>query len=218
MRRKVAFILLLLTISFVHMSCSDAPWEKWENLYEQYPDQYDTVTLKSLDEDSYYYEYNGQRYNRDTLLLFEVWYEAAQELPESDVLIGWYLERYMISYLNLYYSYTSEDPVCIYLSRIPEMFLREDYNYQSDTFVIEGTEHQFVFSDMLTLSDAFEYRVISSYPNEKRFALYSKLYPRLRITLSLFQIDGVWYAGGRCDEALFEVSEELLEFINFQSD
>jgi hypothetical protein len=100
------------------------------------------------------------------------------------------------------------------MSRLPDLYLRSDYKYEADTFILEGTDYSFVFSDMLCRSSDFPYNPFTIYSNQTDITLYSKQYPRLKIQLHLFYVDNTWYAGGESKDALFEVSNELLDILN----
>ena len=180
----------------------------------QYPDQKGKVQIISdNNEGDYHVEYEGRRYNIDKLMLFKV-KENIHGIHEDDILVGWDSLPFGIGYLDKYYSYTTDNPIFIYISRYDELYLRNDYNYETDTFVIEGSDKEFIFGDMLSLSNDFSYDTFSIYSPQTDITLYSKQYPRLQIPLRLFCVDNTWYVGGRRDKALFEVSNELLNMLN----
>ena len=74
-----------------------------------------------------------------------------------------------------------------------------------------------MFSDVLTLTRAISYDSVSHYEGEIPVTLYSKAHPRLRISLRLFCVDGVWYAGGSSSSALFKASDELLRALDLDT-
>ena len=212
---KKIFALLLMTIVMMLSSCSSSSaYGVWKDMCDTYPDQKGKVQIVTdNDEGDYHVEYEGLCYNIDKLNLFRV-RENIREIPEDDVLVGWDALPFGIGYLDKYYSYTNDNPVFIYVSRYNELYLRNDYKYETDTFVMEGANKEFVFGDMLSLSNDFSYDSDRIYSNQTDITLYSKQYPRLKIQLHLFYVDNTWYAGGESKDALFEVSDELLHMLN----
>ena len=218
MLKRIAILLLISTILIMASSCSSSSaYGVWQDMCDQYPDQKGKVQIISdNDEGDYHVEYEGRRYNIDKLMLFKV-KENIHGIHEDDILVGWDSLPFGIGYLDKYYSYTNDNPVFIYISRYDELYLRNDYNYEADTFIIEGTDTEFVFSDMLTLSSAFSYDFTYLYPDELDITLYSVIYPRLEIPLRIFCVNDVWFAGGNSNSALFEVSDEFLSLLNVDS-
>ena len=210
MLKRSAILLLLSAILMMASSCSSSSaYGVWQNMCDQYPDQKGKVQIISNGEGDYHVEYEGVDYHIDKLKLFNV-RESTREIPEGDVLVGWDSLPFGMGYLDQYYSYTSDDPVFIYVSRYDELYVRNDYDYETDTFVIDGSDRELVFSDMFSLSSEFSYDPFRSYPNETDITLYSKKYPRLQIPLRLFCVDDTWYFVGQRDKALFKVTDEFL--------
>ena len=212
--KRIAIVLLILVLLLVTRSCVSifselsGAYRAWADMCDEYQDQMGKVQIVSDGDSGYYAKYEKQRYYVDKSGLFYV-REDMYNIPEGDVLVGWSSLPFGIWYLDKYYSYTTDDPVFIYISRYYELYLREDYDYETDTFIIEGTDTRFVFSDMFSLSDTFPYQSTSHYTGERNIVLYSEQYPRLRMPLRLFRMNGVWYAGGDRDNAIFEVSDDF---------
>ena len=215
MHKRIASLLLIVAILIMASSCSSSsPYGIWQDMCNQYPDQKGMIQIISDNDDGdYHIEYEGVVYNIDKLTLFRV-RESTREIPEDDVLVGWDSLPFCIGYLDKYYSYTTDNPVFIYISGYNELYLRDDYNYETDTFVIEGSNKKFVFSDMLSLSSDFSYSTFGIYSNQTNITLYSNQYPRLQIPLRLFCVDNIWYVGGTSVTALFEVSDEFLKILS----
>lgn len=213
MAKKGWILLLVLAVAMTFSSCSSDSYSEWEDMCNTYPDQKGKVQVVSDDESNYHVEYEGKEYYTDKLSLFRV-RDNRNRIPEGDVLVGWDSLPLGIWYLDMYYSYTSDDPMFIYISRYDETYIRNDYHYETDTFVIQDTDQQFVFSDMFTLSDAFTHQIYMHYKDEMDLILYSDMCPRLQIPLRLFCADDVWFAASDCGSALFEVSNELLDILN----
>lgn len=215
MCKHIAALLLICTMLIMVSSCSpSSAYGVWKDMCDQYPDQKGKIQIISdNDEGDYHIEYEGVDYNIDKLKLFRV-RESTHEIPEDDVLVGWNALPFGLGYLDKYYSYKNDNPVFIYISRYNELYLRNDYNYETDVFVLEGTNKEFIFGNMLSLSNDFSYDIFSIYSTQTDITLHSKQYPRLKIQLRFFCVNNIWYAGGESDDALFEVSDELLNMLN----
>ena len=215
MHKRIATLLLIFTMLIMVSSCSpSSAYGVWEDMCDQYPDQKGKIQIISdNDGGNYHIEYEGVDYNIDKLKLFRV-RESTHEIPKDDVLVSWNALPFGMGYIDKYYSYTNDNPVFIYISRYDELYLRNDYNYETDTFVIEGSNKEFVFGNMLSLSNDFSYDTFSIYSTQTDITLHSKQYPRLKIQLRLFCVDNKWYVGGGSDDALFEVSDELFNMLN----
>lgn len=223
MSKRITALLLVIIISIMISSCTPESFRTWKSYQDEYPDLYIKVKVVSDDEDSYHLEYNGQRYNWDKFELFELpvtgnlTFDPIDEcITEGDVLISWgCLPFGIISYLDRYYSDTADNPVFIYNPRLYELYIREDYNYETDTFVIEGTEQSFVFSDMLTPSYTECTCSFGNHPDSTIITMYSKAYPRLRIKLRVFCENDTWIAHNpHYDSPIFEVSDEFIKILS----
>ena len=215
MLKRISLLLLISTILIMVSSCSpSSAYGVWKDMCDQYPNQKGKIQIISdNDEGDYHIEYEGVDYNIDKLKLFRV-RESTIEIPEDDVLVSWNSFPLGIGYLDKYYSYTNDNPVFIYISRYDELYLRNDYNYETDTFVIEGSDKEFVFENILSLSNDFFYDTFSIYSSQTDITFHSKQYPRLKIQLRLFCVNNIWYAGGDCSDALFVVSNEFLDMLD----
>ena len=202
-------LLMVLIFLFVFFACSPQSNDKLNILLEEHSDLVGKVQYVSKeDNDGYDVIYEEIYYNQSHL--FQV-REDSREIPENDILIAWDTLPFGLWYLDEYYSYTADAPIFFYLSRTNDVFIRDDYNYETDVFVIEGTEQKFVFSDMFTSSNAIPYAYPIPNKDGTDITLYSETCPRLQIPLRLFCENDIWYAGGISQSALFEVSDELLD-------
>lgn len=216
MCKRIISFLLLITIFITLSSCSP---KYWKDRVKNEAELLDKVT-SIYDEKTGEYNklYEGQVYKLDKIQLFmndNDW----RNFPEEDVVISWYMLPFGIGYLDEYYSYTTDNPVFFYNPRLYEIYVRNDYNYETDTFVIEGTDIEFKFSDMFTYKKAHWYGDYPvGYSIEQEIVLYSKQYPRVQIHLGVFYhpTTNAWYAGGNNDEILFTVSDELLTLLNIE--
>ena len=227
MVKRIISLLLILTFLLAMTSCSsllDAV-EYWSQHMIEYPKQWQSVDIVWPDDDEYYAKYNtryyaeydGKRYNSDGFNLFK--YTAMEEcVPEEDVLVGWDSLPLGLGYFTYYYSYTDDNPVFIYEVAYRELYIREDYSYETDTFVIDGTDQSFVFSDMLTLLDGSDYDDVRPFwrsPDATGVIIRSRSCPRLCTQLYFFCIKGTWIAySGYCSYPIFEVSDEFIKILS----
>jgi hypothetical protein len=76
--------------------------------------------------------------------------EGFEHANADNIQLGYF---YSFPFSTYFYSDTLEDPDYISTAGSDTgVYFKKDYAYQTDTFVIVGTEHEFVFSDALTLS------------------------------------------------------------------
>lgn len=124
---------------------------------------------------------------------------------EEDVLIS-------SSIFSEYYSYTENDPIYIYcISKGLTLYLSEDYDYQSDRFVIEETNSSFVFSEAISDQKYTDYDFDKAYPLETTFDIHSETYPKIRTTVKILLEDDKWYAV--LDWDMYEVSDEFVDLL-----
>ena len=209
MAKKVLILLLILTISMMLSSCQG--YSVWEDMCNTYPDQMFKVQEVEDDEGNYCAKYEGKVYYVEKSYMFYI--RDNGKVQEGDVLISWNSLPLGIWYMDCYYSDTADNPVFFYISRLSDVYLRSDYDYTLDTFVLDGTDNKFVFSDMLTPSDAFSHMLSMHYKGEVEVLLYSETYPRLQVPLLVFCADDVWFAASDCGTALFEVSDEFVDML-----
>ena len=235
MVKRIISLLLIFALALSLTSCSfaseliDARRMYWHYMTE-YWEQKGKVDIVLIDENedeylNYYAEYNEKRYNLDHYDLFEPMYDTSlpmdQCAAEGDVLIGWNWPYFGFWFLDVYYSNTSDDPMFIYAPRLQELYVREDYSYETDTFVVDGTDQSFVFSDMLTPVDDAKHEYLHHYVLSRdciELPLYSETCSRLRIALELVCVDNEWYAHIFYNPVYwFAVSDELLYELNIDT-
>jgi hypothetical protein len=158
--------------------------------------------------ENYYIIYQDTKYYCDEMYLFSL-HGGSGSYVEGDVWLSWNGPRFF--YKNFYYSDTAENPVFIYEIRCDDIFFREDYDYKSDTFVIEGTDKKFVFSDAITEQEV-EYDLFKTYYEQKDFVIYSEKYPRIRTELTLFFESGEWCVIGTGYFG-FAITDEFAEIL-----
>ena len=108
---------------------------------------YENVTFDERNGEQYVL-YQGKEYY--TTSLFKAT-EAYGQANENDVELGYY---YSFPFSTKFYSDSSENPVFIYSNGgETNFYLRQDYDYKSDTYVVGDTSKTVVFAEVLTKSD-----------------------------------------------------------------
>ena len=154
--------------------------------------------------------------NNGKCLLYQenIYYEASFFIAteysgiasENDIELGWY---YSFPFSTRFYSDKSENPLFIYaIQSYDGFFLREDYNYLKDTFVIENTDAEIVWEDIFASEQDDFY-----FSNPIEVVLYSKQCPRIKTSLDLVCVDGQWYLS-LPDFRVWTVSNEFIKILS----
>ena len=131
--------------------------------------------------------YQDEMYYIDSWNLFTV-RKDSYNINEGDVQLSWNGARF--GYKKVFYSYTKEVPLFIYETAFDDVFFHEAYDYLSDTFIIDGTDAEIVFSNIV--SDLSKHANVSL-QEDVCIRLYSKNHPRIRMELDLECIENQWY-------------------------
>ena len=110
-------------------------------------------------------------------------------------------------YINTYYGDSKDSPIILYETRLGYTYFREDYDYKTDMFKIEGTENVICFGEDLIETD---YKDMNY--SAKDISLSSSTHTSLDIKLGIFFDNGVWYAY-TMDLVYFELSENFIEIL-----
>jgi hypothetical protein len=95
--------------------------------------------------------------------------------------------------------------------RLDDVYLREDYDYTQDIFILKGTDTKIKFSNAITDQEA-DYDAFLRYKDKKKIVMYSEKYPRLRAELFLFSDGDIWCV---CGHSLYscEITDEFVEIL-----
>ena len=149
-------------------------------------------------------EYQGNTYYRAPMMFINVnSYTVEEEMGYE--YIGWNGPRFF--YIDVYYGDTKDAPNILYSTTRCHTYFREDYNYKTDIFKIEGTEDVICFGEDLMET--------SRKPEKKwgeEIRLVSSAHPSLDIYLDIIIENGIWYAQSS-DLVYFEVSENFVEIL-----
>ena len=133
--------------------------------------------------------YEGTVYKRvnDNLNLFCV---SGSDGYENDVMLSWNGTRY-ISYIDEYYSNTTDNPMFIYEERLGWVYFREDYNYYTDIFIVENTDREIVIENIF----GAKCEPIDIYSSNERhhIVMMSTTCNRIEIQVMLILFNGIWY-------------------------
>ncbi len=131
--------------------------------------------------------YQDQLYYIDRWNLFAVRNDS-WNINEGDIKLSWNGARF--GYKKVFYSYTKDAPLFIYETAFDDVFFHETYDYTSDTFIINGTDAEIVFFDIV--SDLSEH-VNVNLQEDIFIQLHSKNHSRIRMEFKLQFIENQWY-------------------------
>ena len=155
--------------------------------------------------EEHYLLYNDVKYYRSDLFTVT---EHLGVADENDIQLGWY---YSFPFSTDAYSDTLEDPVFIYTVGSDEsVYFRHDYDYLTDTFIIENTDVEIVWEDVFCTqqNNAF------LYSSSIEVTLYSKQYPRINARLGIGCVDNQWFIVSLpCLAGVWTPSDEFLKIL-----
>ena len=124
--------------------------------------------------------------------------------------IGWSGPRFF--YIDTFYGDSKDSPSILYNIRLSYTYFRQDYDYKTDTFKIEGTEDYICFSENLIAHSDIQSTDGFYYTSKEYVVLSSSTHPSLDIRLGIFEDEGIWYAYSM-DFVYFELSENFVEIL-----
>ncbi len=116
---------------------------------------------------------------------------------ENKILLSWNGSRiFRYAYTSFYFSDTEKDPFYIYSVATQSYwhtYFKKDYNYKTDTFFIEGTDCEALFSDFCNPSGYL--RIPPKEATDiKKVTLKSKTNPKIGFIVEFFEVDNEWYS------------------------
>ncbi len=111
---------------------------------------------------------------------------------DQDIKLG---KFYSFPFTTYFYSETCESPVYIYsIGGDTGVYLKEDFDYKSEVFVIKGMSERIVFSEALA-KQYLEYNPLKELDSTTiELAMYSENHPYLKASLLLVSENNDWYA------------------------
>ncbi len=208
MCKKIVILPVVIIVLFALSSCNNI---FYNNGFSYPEDLKNKVICASYDENGNandkFIKYSEQEYHKVERNLFYFPNSTnGMEPNDGDVLLGW--DRNLL-YTSAYYSETTVNPLYIYETNTDNVYLRNNYNYESLLFAIDKTDITVIFKKALIPSD-FGYDVLTKYKDETAITLYSIETPKLQIKLTLFYENKHWYAGGNSPNIIFELSQEFI--------
>lgn len=154
------------------------------------------------DNEEWYLLYLNERYYRSYVFTVT---ERSDVADENDIQLGSY---YSFPFSTNAFSETLENPLFIYtLGSDSNLYLRQDYNYQADTFVLENTNDEIIWKNIFG-----DKQNISHTPSNTGVTLHSKQHPRIKANIEIISIDNQWYIE-LSDFQIWRPSDEFLKIL-----
>ena len=181
MRKKILLLICSIFLVFNLTSCGvKERLELEENLHYAIEDVRGEDGVEGI-------YYQDEMYYVDRWNLFSVTSDS-WNINEGDVQLSWNGSRF--GYLKVFYSYTKDAPLFIYETAYDDVFFHESYDYTSDTFIIDGTDAEIVFSD---IAGDLSNPVNVNLKEDICIQLHSKSHPRIRMEFDLERVENQWY-------------------------
>ena len=199
MFKRIILTILALVLCFLFVSCSKEKPILDQSLHEK-------ITISKSNGKDEYIVYQDTIYYLDKYDLFYLGtHSSPNESKNEDILLSWNGSRF--AYTQTFYSDTTESPLFIYEKQFCKVYLREDYDFKSDIFVIAGTNSKIVFSDAIT-----ENAILEVFPNyDVPITIYSEQCPRLRFDTDVFFYEGNWYVTNGVDA--FAITDKFVDLL-----
>ena len=150
-------------------------------------------------------EYQGNTYYRAPMMFLDDTSTTIQKRGYE--YIGWCGPRFF--YIDTFYGDSKDAPNILYNTRLRYTYFREDYNYKTDIFKLEGTEDIIRFDEDLIESS----RTASITVRKEYIRLLSSTHPSLYFGLGIVLDNGVWYAEANDLSLTFVLSENFVEIL-----
>ncbi len=135
----------------------------------------------------------------------EIFISDAFDNLDELVLLSWNGTTLMgYAYTGFFFADTEQDPLVIYLlspMKLCQTYIKKDYNYQEDTFFIEGTNCEALFSDFFNPS-IHAFTLPQEATDVTEITLRAKTSPALTFSLKIYKIDDEWYSDAPIYSAL----------------
>ena len=163
---------------------------------------YENVTFDERNGEQYVL-YQGKEYYSTSL------FKTYRKANENDVELGYY---YSFPFTTKFYSDSSGNPVFIYSNGgETNFYLRQDYDYKSDTYVVGDTSKTVIFAEVLTKSDC-SYDDLQNYGEPIKLVISLKNHPNMKLSLQLVEKNNIWYAIDANKES-YVVSQAFLDLL-----
>ena len=186
MHKRVLSILLVCTIIIFMTSCAYMNPNCPPELYLTVDYIYD----ETLDE--YYLTYQGEKYIYNKAYdIFSVPNMYNPNDMAGLLALGWH---YAIPGYTEYYSYTTDSPDYLFdLGPGGQTWIKETFDYTKEIFIVEGTESEIAFSDLV--GDLEFWGTVRPCSKNIFLTLNAKNHPKLKIEIYVDRTDyNRWYA------------------------
>jgi hypothetical protein len=155
--------------------------------------------------DGSYLEYQGVTYVRAR-------FSAASSDEEGQMELDRYI-NFPFSKHMLYHSYGADAPVYIAegysLDRFSRIYFREDYDLTVQTYILDDTDTEFVFSEVF--SPVAWDEIISETEDYEELDIRLREHPEICFDVDLRCVDGIWYMHNFAE--MWTVSEDFVEIL-----
>ncbi len=196
MIKKLIAFTIIFSMIFTLSACSNGVWDRL------LLDEESHNNIEIIDDETI--EYQGSKYYLAPMMFIQDNEKSVKEERGYEY-ICWTGPRFF--YINTFYGDFKDSPNILYEIRLRQTYFREDYDYKSDVFKIEGTEDFICFGEDLIETD---YKDMNN--GSENICLSSSTHTSLDIMMCVFFNNGVWYAQ-TMDCVCFELSENFVEIL-----
>ena len=199
---KTRWMLLIILVLMTLTSCGlDYRYSLDESLHNQ-------IECVWGEDNPSHITYQGETYRfAGTLSAFRV-HIANDQSHKNDTMLSWNGSRYFW-YIDLYYSDRTDRPIFIYEERCHMVYFREDYDYLSDVFIVEGTNEEIVLANVLSVQQKS-----IDFAHSIEVELHSKQNPRIRMYIELGYLNDQWYLSWPHSDDAWIVSDTFVKMLS----
>lgn len=152
--------------------------------------------------------YNGVNYYKFEKHIFGAYSQEDEELRYKDyILISWEYNFPFTKQIG-YYSYTIDNPDFIVEPNVlNNVYFREDYDVTAETFVVEETDIEIVFSNAFIEDNIID--LGNKHYDKIDLYWHSKTHYALRTNIEIVQVDNVYYINIPNGDT-YQISDEFL--------
>lgn len=199
MYKKIVLVLLIVFM-LVLCGCSDLGVGDAIALDEDMHIEFNHI-------DDVHIEFRGNIYylSHIKFLWGEKWNLEADEEYEY---LGWTGSRFW--YKSHIFAESKENSTFLYSTNTESTYLKEDFDYKTESFSINGTDIVFVFNDDLLECEGEQAEIFGKFTSD--IVISSISCPKLRARLSFFDENNEWYAASN-NMIKFKLSDHLVELL-----
>lgn len=169
-------------------------------------DEDEHIDFAYFEDDITRFEYDGNVYYKPPVPFLD---QFIVNEEAGYAYLGWVGSRFW--YSSFVYSNSIEEPVFLYKTETRTTYLREDYDYRTDTFLVEGTGEVICFGEALLETDRKQTSCVNY--NTQEVVLSSVKYPLLKAMWYVYIEDNEWYAVSFEYMTPFKLSEDFIDIL-----